>query len=215
MYCVGQVPGPLARLIRCETRTEQGISKVRRPAGHSEHGIGADWRHHRVFCQLSKATDPETGGEPPLQRHLRLWTARFNGSLVCATIVALEVSKCPENIDKFAAPPRRGQLAIRFGLGGGDAHGMRLQSMQAQGPDTGPTVTQHRDALKVRSGGQEDYATVMVIVKNLGPRALPRGMTTEIRFKPIGVHQKLTDPTLTWYQGLQVQRDIPVQEMVK
>ncbi|KAJ7161972.1 hypothetical protein C8R43DRAFT_1123679 [Mycena crocata] len=64
-----------------------------------------DWADHKAMCKLATdfppAADPETGGEPPLRRHLRLWTARFDGSLICATIVALNLHKRPSNIDTF------------------------------------------------------------------------------------------------------------------
>ncbi|KAJ7510924.1 hypothetical protein B0H11DRAFT_1956601 [Mycena galericulata] len=202
----------------------------------------ADWPHHKPLCQLAKnfppSADPD-GGEPPLQRHLRLWTSRFNGSLVCATIVALQLNKHPQNIDKFGliinlTPRPHAEAGSRFDLVSAEVTPMaemeaimRLQNFQARTSNPGPTVMQlhkqHRDELKKRSGGQEDYATVIVIAKNLGPHALPGGMATEIRFKPIGVHRQmvrsaqLTDPTLAWYQTLlyQVKEDIPNREIVK
>ncbi|KAJ7086799.1 hypothetical protein B0H15DRAFT_950311 [Mycena belliarum] len=220
----------------------------------------ADWAHHKPMCKLGSdfppATDPETGGEPALQRHLRLWTARFNGSLVCATIVALELNKHPENIDKWGLlinlqPRPHNEAGSRFALVSAVvtpmpqlADLMSLQSLQAQGPNTGPGVMelhkQHRDALKKRSAGQEDYATVIVVARNAGPHTLPGGMSMEIRrvaflldlscmttsyhrFKPIQVHRKLVrsaqlnDSTLDWHLSLktQVEHDMPNQTIVQ
>ncbi|KAJ7741182.1 hypothetical protein DFH07DRAFT_1064039 [Mycena maculata] len=201
----------------------------------------ADWAHHKAFCQLVRdfppPTDPDTGGESPLQRHLRLWTARFNGSLVCATIVALQLNKRPQNIDEFGLvvtlqPRPHAEAGARFNLVSAvvapmtEIEAISRLGRQSRGPEHGPTTMQlhqqHRDAMKKRSGGQEDYAAVVVIAQNLGPHALSGGMSTVIRFKPIQVHRKmvrsaqLTDPTLAWYQSLemQVERDIPNQEIV-
>ncbi|KAJ7445840.1 hypothetical protein FB451DRAFT_791947 [Mycena latifolia] len=203
----------------------------------------ADWAHHKPMCKLASdfppTVDPETGGEPALQRHLRLWTSRFNGSLVCATIVALKLNEHPENIDKLGLiitlrPRPHAEAGSRFDLVSAVVTPMAeivdlmgLQSLQAQGPNHGPTVMelhkQHRDALKKRTAGQEDYATVVVIARNVGPHALPGGMSTEVRFKPIGVHRKmarsaqLNDPTLDWYLSLeiQVERDLPNKAIVE
>ncbi|KAJ6620497.1 hypothetical protein B0H10DRAFT_2021813 [Mycena sp. CBHHK59/15] len=202
----------------------------------------SDWPNHKVMCRLAtQFPPPAVGGdlEPALRRHIRLWTARFNGSLVCATIVALELNKHPENIDKVGLvitvyPRPHPEAGSRFNLVsaivtpmGAMENIMALQDKQATSQNTGPTVIevhkQQREALKKRSGGQEDFATVIVIAKNLGPHALPGiEYDTEIRFKPIGVHRKmvrsaqLTDPTLDWYSTLkfQIERDIPNRQMV-
>ncbi|KAJ6602811.1 hypothetical protein DFH09DRAFT_1125577 [Mycena vulgaris] len=202
----------------------------------------ADWGHHKPACKLATdfpaPVDPETGGEPALQRHLRLWTARFNGSLVCATIVALELHKHPANIDAFGlvvtlTPRPHAEAGARFDLFSAKVRPMAeievlmgFQRTQARSGGTSPHVMelhrQHRAALKARTGGVEDYATMVVIAQNRGPHALPGGLSTEIRFKPIGVHRQmvrsaqLTDPTLNWYSSLeiQVQRDIPNQAIV-
>ncbi|KAJ7113037.1 hypothetical protein C8R44DRAFT_797109 [Mycena epipterygia] len=203
----------------------------------------ADWANHKPYCKSVKdfppPVDPETGGEPPLQRHLRLWTARFNSSLVCATIVALELHKHPENIDKVGLvvslrPRPHAEAGSRFDLVSAVVTPMaRIEDVmgyhraQARSANPGPHVIelhrQHREALKKRTGGLEDYATVIVIAQNIGPHALPGGPSTEIRFKPIGVHKKmiqspqLTDPTLAWYPTLemQVKRDLPNQAIVQ
>ncbi|KAJ7263145.1 hypothetical protein B0H12DRAFT_1103553 [Mycena haematopus] len=202
----------------------------------------ADWPHHKSYCTMVQAFPPlteETGGEPPLQRHLRLWTSRFNGSLVCATIVALDLNKHPENFDKFGLvvklnPRPHKEAGSRFKLISAVVMPMAevitkyimILGSQSQGPEHGPNLMklhkQHRDELKAKTGGMEDYATMIVVATNVGEHALPGGLQTEIRFKPIGIHMKLvrsaqlTDPTLDWYSSLQMQvdRDIPNQAIV-
>ncbi|KAJ7874463.1 hypothetical protein B0H13DRAFT_2057635 [Mycena leptocephala] len=198
----------------------------------------ADWVRHKAYCKMVKdfppATD-ESGGEPPLQRHLRLWTARFNGSLVCATIVALKLNKHPENIDNFGLvvtlhPRPHHEAGSRFQLISAvvtpmaEMMAVYMASLEAQAHavDLLKLHKQHRDELKARTRGMEDYATVIVVAKNLGEHALSGGLSTETRFKPIGVHKQivrsaqLTDPTLDWYTSLKIQvdRDIPNQAIV-
>ncbi|KAJ6570521.1 hypothetical protein DFH09DRAFT_1153725 [Mycena vulgaris] len=203
----------------------------------------ADWVHHKPCCKLATdfppPVDPQTGGEPPLRRHLRLWNSRFDGSLVCAVIVALELNKHPENIDSFGLvislqPRPHVEAGSRFDFHAAVvmpmakiAEVMALQKGQARGPNTGPGTMelhkQHRDELKERSGGLEDFAAVLVMAENIGPHALPGGPAMEIRFKPIAVHRhmirsaQLNNPTLDWYLTLefQVKRDRPNQSIVE
>jgi hypothetical protein len=159
--------------------------------------LEADWVRHKAYCKMVKdfppATD-ESGGEPPLQRHLRLWTARFNGSLVCATIVALKLNKHPENIDNFGLvvtlhPRPHHEAGSRFQLISAvvtpmaEMMAVYMASLEAQAHavDLLKLHKQHRDELKARTRGMEDYATVIVVAKNLGEHALPGGNSTETR----------------------------------
>ncbi|KAJ6511186.1 hypothetical protein C8R45DRAFT_1207878 [Mycena sanguinolenta] len=203
----------------------------------------ADWPHHKAYCNMVKdfppEKDPQTGGEPPLQRHLRLWTSRFNGSLVCATIVALDLHRHPDNIDNFGLvvtlhPRPHKEAGSRFKLISAVVTPMEevmtkfilLLGSQSQGLEHGVNLMklhkQHRDELKARTKGMEDYATMIVVATNTGDNALPGGLQTEIRFKPIGIHKKLvgsaqlTDPTLDWHSSLmrQVEKDTPNQRIV-
>ncbi|KAF8175474.1 hypothetical protein K438DRAFT_1979702 [Mycena galopus ATCC 62051] len=203
----------------------------------------ADWPQHKAYCKMVEKFPPqkdlETGGEPPLQRHLRLWSARFNGSLVCAAIVALELNKHPENFDKFGLvvtlhPRPHKEAGARFQLVSAVVTPMAelvakyilILGSQSQGPEHGPNLMklhkQHRDELKARTGGMEDYATMVIMATNAGEHPLPGGLQTEMRFKPLGIHMKLvrsaqlTDPTLDWYTSLKIQvdRDMPNQAIV-
>ncbi|KAJ6589334.1 hypothetical protein B0H19DRAFT_1103618 [Mycena capillaripes] len=199
----------------------------------------ADWSRHKPYCKMvtefPPATDPDTGGEPPLQRHLRLWAARFNNSLVCAIIVALELNKHPKNIDNFGLvvtlhPRPHAEAGARFHLVSAVVMPMAelvvtFVDVPAR-PGHGSTLMQlhkeHRDELKARTKGMEDYATMVIVAMNKGPHALPGGLQTEIRFKPLGVHKKLirsaqlNDPTLDWLTTLrnQVDGDHPNQTLV-
>ncbi|KAJ7161976.1 hypothetical protein C8R43DRAFT_316764 [Mycena crocata] len=197
-----------------------------------------DWAHHKSSCQLAAdLEDPNADGEPQLQRHLRLWCSRFTGSLVCAAIVALDLRPHPTNIDNFGLvvslqPRPHAEAGARFDLV--DAvvtpmakieavMGYRTAEAKAGGPHVMELHKQHRDERKKGSGGEEDYATCVVMAQNLGLNRLPGGPRTEIRFKPIGVHRamvhsaQLADPTLDWRLTLkhQVQDDIPNQEVVE
>ncbi|KAJ7186434.1 hypothetical protein C8R46DRAFT_1057186 [Mycena filopes] len=205
----------------------------------------ADWAGHKPFCKMvtdfPAAMDPVTGGEPALQRHLRLWTARFNGSLICAAIVALELNKKFSNIDTLGLviilhPRPHAEAGSRFSFVSAmvtpiqemmdqflQYHTNQAVDAAAGGPNLMELHQQHRAELKTRSAGQEDFATMFVVARNVGPHALPGGPDTEIRFKPIGVHRRmvrspqLTDPTLDWYTTLkyQIERDIPNRAVVQ
>ncbi|KAF7334540.1 hypothetical protein MVEN_02283800 [Mycena venus] len=225
-----------------ECKNYKGLSKCNRCRTAmycSKECQKADWPHHKPYCTMVKnfppEKDPQTGGEPPLQRHLRLWTARFNGSLVCAAIVALDLNNHPENIDDFgivvtlhprphkeagarfqfisAVVTPMAEMVVKFIMAlGGAEHGKTLLKMHQQ----------HRDELKARTNGMEDYATMIVIATNTGEHALPGGLATEIRFKPLGIHKnfvrsaQLNDQSLDWYSNLKIQvnRDIPNQALV-
>ncbi|KAK7018412.1 hypothetical protein R3P38DRAFT_2982630 [Favolaschia claudopus] len=198
-----------------------------------------DWPHHKAYCTMVKNfppnTDPDTGGEPALQRHMRLFSARFTGSLVCATIVALELNAHPENIDDFGIivllrPRPHKEAGARFKL-----HAASVVPMQdmtdiylkhpgidrAQIEEIFRLHRQHRDELKAKSGGTEDYATMLLIAQNDGDHAVPGGTEFEMRFKPIAIHRKLVespalvDPTLDWYISLKIQinRNMPNQSL--
>ncbi|KAJ7641253.1 hypothetical protein FB45DRAFT_1124841 [Roridomyces roridus] len=198
-----------------------------------------DWPLHKPACQLAStfAPDPVTG-EPALKRYLRLWTSRFNGSLVCATIVALKLNAHPSNIDNFGLiinlrPRPHTDSGARFELISVVKPMLEIQFMMtiAEGITTSKLNgesrllemhAQHRTAVKRSSHGQEDYATVLVVAHNDGPYAIPGAVEKEIRFKPIGAHKRmvrspvLTDPNLDWYTTFryQVQENLPNQTIV-
>ncbi|KAJ7704164.1 hypothetical protein B0H16DRAFT_1747739 [Mycena metata] len=204
----------------------------------------ADWARHKPYCKMTtdfpSIRDPANSGEAPLQRHLRLWTARFDASLICAAIVALQLNKQPSNIDTLGMlitlrPRPHPEAGARFQLVSAEVIPMAqmmailvdYQQAQARaGADVGPTLAelhqQHRDALRAKSGGTEDYATSIVIARNEGPYPLPGEHNMEVRFKPLNIHRKfvrspmLTDPTLDWYGSLeyQVNNDVPNREKV-
>ncbi|KAJ7659322.1 hypothetical protein DFH06DRAFT_439300 [Mycena polygramma] len=172
----------------------------------------ADWKRHKPYCQMvinsPPATDPETGGEPAFQRHLRLWTARFNGSLVCAAIVALRLNKRPANINNFGLvvtlqPRPHAEAGARFRLVSAVLTPLReMQTLYMPGQLV-QMHEQHRDELKAETNGLQDYATVVVTASNDGPHALPGGFRTEHRFKPVCVSKKMVD------------RDLPTQQVVE
>ncbi|KAJ7186478.1 hypothetical protein C8R46DRAFT_1057302 [Mycena filopes] len=203
-----------------------------------------DWAHHKAYCKMTTDFAPildpvNGGGEPPLQRHLRLWTARFESSLLCAAIVALHLPNHPSNIGKLGLcvtlhPRPHPESGSRFQLASAEVVSMAglmetlvgYQKKQARGPDVGPTLAelhqQHRAAQRAKTGGKEDFAALLVIADNEGPHALPGTHGTELRFKPINIDEDmvrspmLVDPTLDWYASLkyQVDKDIPNRERV-
>ncbi|KAJ7837959.1 hypothetical protein B0H14DRAFT_3870232 [Mycena olivaceomarginata] len=196
----------------------------------------ADWKRHKIYCQMTTrfppAADPDTGGEPQVQRHLRLWTSRFNDSLMCAIIVALDLHKHPENLDKFGLvvtlrPRVHPEAGSRFSLISaeiGTLSGLmeivvERQLLQARGADVRPNVAelhqQHRDQQKRATGGTEDYAAVMIIVQNGEDDRM------DIRFKPVCIYKhlvrSLASHNIDWYASLeyQVNHDVPSQERVR
>jgi hypothetical protein len=65
--------------------------------------------------------NPVTGGEPPLQRLLRLGNARFQNSPMFATIVVLDLYKRSKNIDNLGLvitlrPRAHPALQARLGM---------------------------------------------------------------------------------------------------
>jgi hypothetical protein len=153
-----------------------------------------------MVTDFPPTADPRSGSEPPLQRHLRLWTARFENSLICAAIVALDLHRHPENIDNFGLvitlhPRPHAQAGSRFQLISALvtplAETMKTlvgyQQAQARGADVGPNLAelhkQHREKKKQETGGMEDYAAVLAIAMNEGTHPLPGSLVnTEARY---------------------------------
>ncbi|KAJ7320693.1 hypothetical protein DFH08DRAFT_818955 [Mycena albidolilacea] len=106
--------------------------------------------------------------------------------LVCTTIVALDLNKKPTNIDNFGLmitlhPRPHKEAGSRFQFISAavtpmpemvDKFIMTLGAQSQQGADHGPNLMklhkQHHDELKERTGGMEDYATMTVVVRNVG-----------------------------------------------
>ncbi|GLB40223.1 hypothetical protein LshimejAT787_0800940 [Lyophyllum shimeji] len=62
------------------------------------------WTHHmyKEACRMYVALlHGDVDNEPPLRRHLRHWTARFEHSLTCAAIVGMNINRSFSNIDKY------------------------------------------------------------------------------------------------------------------
>ncbi|KAJ7330869.1 hypothetical protein DFH08DRAFT_881970, partial [Mycena albidolilacea] len=192
-----------------------------------------DWKHHKPYY-------PVTGGEPPLQRLLRLGNARFENSLMFAAIVPLDLYKRPKNIDNLGLvitlrPRAHPQAGSHFKLVSARTAPLSImmaimvatQRSQARGPASGPNLAElhqpHRDEQRVKTGGMEDYAAVIVIANN--DESLPGGLvSTEIRrIQAVSIQQhlvrspQLMDTTLDWYVSLeyQVEHDRPNQGRVR
>ncbi|KAJ6472281.1 hypothetical protein C8R47DRAFT_1221788 [Mycena vitilis] len=173
----------------------------------------ADWKRHKPYCQMvtnsPPATDPETGGEHAFQRHLRLWTARFNGSLVCASIVAMRLNKRPSNIDNFGLvvtlqPRPHAEAGARFRLVSAVLTPLReMQALYMPGQLV-QMHEQHRDELKAETNGLQ-------VARRVANRASPVCVS-----KKMVRSARLTDPTLDWYISLKMQVDgnLPTQQIV-
>lgn len=149
-----------------------------------------DWARHKPSCTLTvNFGSPNPAGERPVQRHLRLWTSRFNTSLLCATIVALELNKHAENIDKVGLvislrPRPHLEAAARFEFVDAAVEPltkieeiMGYHRTHVRSANTAPHPMeihqQVREKLRKKTNGEADYAAVVAIAQNFGPHALP------------------------------------------
>jgi len=191
-----------------------------------------DWKHHKDACNLSVTLlSGETDTtEPPLQRHLRHWTARFEISLLCAAIVGMNIRDSFSNIDKFGmivrlSPRPHAITGARFSFESCSIVSMMEFKAIFMGYGMGMILDQHekeRALLKAKSKGEEDFAACVIIATNVGRWKLDGEHTTEVRFKPLGMSKarakspQLNDPTLAWLETLkmQIQKDIPMRPIV-
>jgi len=196
-----------------------------------------DWPNHKTLCNFNQQTREVAGYEgmePPLRRHLRHFTARYGGSLVCAAIVALDLYRKPSNIDAFGMvvtlyPRPHAEVGSRFTLVSADVVPMdeitEIMSMTpgSVGIESLSTHKRERAALRKRSGGEEDFATMVIIALNKGSTPLPgEEHGIEIRFKPLAISRKLVrspqlvDVNIAWYASLhyQIDQDIPSRGMI-
>ncbi|KAF9049228.1 hypothetical protein BDZ89DRAFT_1154542 [Hymenopellis radicata] len=196
-----------------------------------------DWPHHKAFCKLAsaKAAVAPTfeDSEPPLRRNLRHFTARFNNTLVMATIAALELMHHPEHLDTQGLvvtlePRPHANTGARFSLATARVHPLEdiaeILGMQGEfGIRTMQMHLQERENLKQRTRGNEDFAAMLVIAENKGAHLLPGDHPLEVRFKPIHINWSLVRgkqfakprSDIDWIATLclQIEQDLPVMAM--
>ncbi|KDR76178.1 hypothetical protein GALMADRAFT_267814 [Galerina marginata CBS 339.88] len=191
------------------------------------------WKSHKDACNMNAALlsgDANTA-EPPLQRHLRHWTARFEISLLCAAIVGMKVRESFSNIDKYGmivrlTPRPHANTGGRFSLESCKIMSMIEFKLMLITMGMGMVLDQHnkeRGLLRARSKGEEDFAACIVIATNEGRWKLDGEHVTEARFKPLGMSKararspQLNDPTLAWLATLtmQIEKDFPMRPIVQ
>ncbi|KAE9388232.1 hypothetical protein BT96DRAFT_927203 [Gymnopus androsaceus JB14] len=179
-----------------------------------------DWELHKSACKLY--TDSNTA-QSRLQRHLRLWIARFHVSLTHAIVPALELQKNPTDIENYGMiihlqPRKHRESGSRFTSQSATIVPMAQLKLLYEGAAGGNTILQEharqRAALRKKSEGREDYATMLVIAQNTGPG---NRLNVEIRFTLISLTRsfiqtpRFSDPTLAWRATLmlEVKNNIP------
>ena len=163
--------------------------------------------------------------EPPLRRHIRHWTARFENSLICAAIVGMNIHRSFSNVDKYGMlitlEPRPHEIVgARYNMESCEilSMGEFRAFLTKLGMDA--VFAQHereREYTKKKSGGDTDFAACLVIAMNKGRWKLDGKHNVEARFKPLCILRdmarspQLNDPGLAWRESLQfqVQQDIP------
>lgn len=120
--------------------------------------------------------------EPPLRRHLRHWTSRFDNSLRLAALLALDIANHPENLDKkglmvFLHPRPHANSGSRFSLVSAVVEDLAvIERIMGSSPDGAEMLQLHkkeRQAARNKSGGEDDFALCMVIATNEGKTPLP------------------------------------------
>ena len=192
---------------------------------------GKHWKRHKEACNLYLSLlKSDNATEPPLRRHLRHWTARFEGSLLCAAIVGMDIRHDFSNVHKYGMivrlnPRPHAITGARFTLKKCDIVSMDAMRRFSAifGMDT--VLNQHekeRELMKKKSRGQKDFAACVVMVLNEGKWKLDGEHNTEVRFKPLCIIKdmarspQLNDPSLAWLQTLemQIQKDIPTRSLI-
>lgn len=186
-----------------------------------------DWPNHKAQCLLNVTQAASFGGfdnEPPLQRHLRHFTARFEGSLTCAAIVALGICHDFANAGRKAlvialTPRAHEHPGARFLVRSVTVMTMtQLETfMHILEPAGGAaTLAQHqleRAKIRERHSGAKDFTAALLYATG------GEWEGTAMRFKPICVDRAMAaspafrDETLDWETTLriQVERDMPAR----
>ncbi|KAE9405095.1 hypothetical protein BT96DRAFT_988648 [Gymnopus androsaceus JB14] len=220
------------------------VATPARPPSMDSLPIQQDWERHKSSCKLYTEVGNSASNESKLQRHLRLWTARFDSSLTCAIVPALDLQNNPTNIDTHGLiirlqPRKHSESGSRFTLQSATVVPMAQLKLLYEAAGGNAVFQEHarqRAALQKKSGGREDYATMLVIAQNTGDDAFPGDrFDTDMRcghlpwifyalpnqllssFKPIFLtisfiqSPQFRDPSLAWRETLmiQVENDIP------
>lgn len=147
----------------------------------------ADWAHHKPFCAIASKPNrqvPGFAGEPPLRRHLRHWTSRFDCSMRLAVLVALDIANHPENLDKKGLiihlhPRPHANVGSRFSFVSAEVEDMSfIEEVLLSWRDGDELLKMHkseRKAARDKSGGDDDFATCLVFASNEGKTPLPGG----------------------------------------
>lgn len=192
------------------------------------------WKRHRHVCDLNFASlnirrRDDKDGEPPLQRHLRHWTARFDDSLTLAAVVGMGINRSFSNVDKYGmivhlTPRPHSVVGARFSLESCSI--VPINEFQPVVTIYGPyqVMNQHERERKLsreRTNGMQDFVACLVIANNEGRYKLDGDHVHEARFKPLAVRRdmvgspQLADPTIAWLPTLkyQVEQDDPARSM--
>jgi hypothetical protein len=163
--------------------------------------------------------------ETSLQRHRRLFCARFGNCITAACISALELWRTPTNISDFACilhirPRPHREAGARFTL-----HDFQVVPRQiwvdamtrtsARGKALLEQHEAERRKIRMTTNGGSDYLTIALWIRNEGEHKIEGETADEIGFAPQLVPWNLVDEPifkrLDWYTTLQrqIELDIP------
>lgn len=193
---------------------------------------GKHWKQHKEACNMYLVLlQGDNATEPPLRRHLRHWTARFECSLICAAIVGMNIHRSFSNVHKYGMiitlnPRPHAITGARYSLKNCEVISMEAFRLFVDTLGMRMVLDQHekeRDLVKKKSGGEKDFAACAVMVINEGKWKLDGEHNTEMRFKPLCINKdmarspQLNDPSLAWLQTLemQIRKDFPARSLTR
>ncbi|KAJ7493854.1 hypothetical protein FB451DRAFT_1551183 [Mycena latifolia] len=175
-----------------------------------------NWKQHKPLCDYNVAQlEIADGEEPVLQRNLRHWVARFDATLLNACIRGLLLKTEWERIDQgalvlFMEPRPHPNQGSRWRIvnAGMFRNEVIMEVLEKAGwadqyrNDVLPLHNKERARLRETSGGDSDYASVLMLAGNNGPDALEGDHPPTMRFKPVDVHRSLVEMIpMAQYEG--------------
>ncbi|KAK7038509.1 hypothetical protein R3P38DRAFT_3182608 [Favolaschia claudopus] len=188
-----------------------------------------NWKRHKPICDHN--VEEADGKEPTLQRHLWHWVARFDTSLLHACIRGLNLKYEWENLDEgavvlFMEPRSHPNVACRWRIQhAGIFRNEDILQILAEfkmaeqfREQVYPMHARERMRLQKSSGGDADYAKILIIAGNVGADRVEGNHPPTLRWTPTDVSKGMVARIPMeryegdWVQDLkdQVERDCPL-----
>ncbi|KAJ7092303.1 hypothetical protein B0H15DRAFT_833421 [Mycena belliarum] len=162
-----------------------------------------NWKNHKALCEYNVSQFELVDGEPVFQRNLRHWVTRFDTTLLQAVVRGLRLKTEWERIDQgalmlFMEPrPHVNQGARWRIVNAGAIRNETIISMLEKvhmADNFHAVLPLHQEArarLRASSGGNSDFALVIMLATNTGPDALEGDHPPTFRMKPVDVHRSM------------------------